>query len=64
MPQNQLFETVCPECEYPFKIESPEVNEIISCDDCGLNMSITAVDAQNQSIQLELTENDADDWGE
>ena len=64
MSQNRLFKTICPECEYPFKIESPEVNEVVCCDDCGLNMLITAVDVQKGAVQLQLTENEADDWGQ
>jgi lysine biosynthesis protein LysW len=64
MSQHEIYEAVCPECEYLFKIESPEINELINCDDCGLKMSIIGFDPQNKSVQLEMTQIEADDWGE
>ena len=64
MPENNVFETVCPECEYVFKLEDPEKDEVICCDDCGLNLLVRAVDAERRTVVLELTANQADDWGE
>ncbi|MEM9866053.1 MAG: lysine biosynthesis protein LysW [Bacteroidota bacterium] len=58
------FKAVCPECEYEFYIDDPEVNEIIVCPDCKLNLMIMSVNTVNKTVELELTETYADDWGE
>ncbi len=58
------FAASCPECEWGFGVESPTVGEVVVCPDCNLNLIITALNAEKLSIFLELTEANADDWGQ
>lgn len=58
------YSAVCPECEYEFFIDDPEIDEIIVCPDCKLSLIIKSVDTERMTVELELTENVADDWGE
>ncbi len=58
------FKAICPECEFEFNIEDPELDEVITCGDCSLNLQITKIDTKDKKVQFELTETDADDWGE
>lgn len=55
---------VCPECEYEFPTEAPLVGEVFPCLDCGLNLKVVGVDAGHERAAVELTESDADDWGQ
>lgn len=59
-----VYSAQCPECEWTFQIESPERNEVVRCGDCNLSLVIKALDEQKKALQLELTETDADDWGQ
>ncbi len=52
----------CPECGNKFIANDPEVGELLVCDDCGLNLIVKSLE-KDQAI-VELTETDAEDWGE
>lgn len=58
------FDVKCSECEYQFKIDTPEIGEVISCPDCGLNLKIQELSESENIAILVLTENDSMDWGE
>lgn len=58
------MKAICPECEWEFKIDEPEENEILACPDCSLNLKVRTIDAANDMVVLELTETAADDWGQ
>lgn len=60
--ENKINYVICTECEYQFKIEKPEIGEIITCYECGLNLKIIAID--NDSVKVELTDTEEEDWGE
>jgi lysine biosynthesis protein LysW len=60
----QLYTAECPECEWAFDIESPEQNEVVRCGDCNLSLIVKELDEQEKKVRLELTETDADDWGQ
>ncbi|HMB51682.1 MAG TPA: lysine biosynthesis protein LysW [Thermoanaerobaculia bacterium] len=60
----ELLQAVCPECEYEFEVEDPQRDEVLTCDDCSLNLRVTTVDAAAHRVGLELTETAAEDWGE
>lgn len=59
-----VFKAVCTECEWEFEFESPEVNEIVVCQDCKLNLLVVEANENTKSVKLELTETEADDWGQ
>lgn len=59
-----VYAAECPECEWAFNIESPVQNEVVRCGDCNLSLVVKALDEQGKKAQLELTETDADDWGQ
>ncbi len=59
-----VYTAECPECEWTFSIESPEHNEVVRCGDCNLSFVIKELDDQGQKVKLQLTETDADDWGQ
>jgi alpha-aminoadipate carrier protein LysW len=51
----------CPECAAEINIESDtEVNEIIVCPDCGVDLEVTAL----QPTAVELAPMVEEDWGE
>ncbi len=58
------YAAICPECEWKFNMEAPENNEIIVCQDCKLNLIVVDVAESENTITLQLTETDADDWGQ
>jgi DNA-directed RNA polymerase subunit RPC12/RpoP len=60
----QVYKATCPECEWTFNIECPEQNEVVRCGDCNLSLVIKKVEEGVRKVQLELTETDADDWGQ
>jgi lysine biosynthesis protein LysW len=59
-----VYAAECPECEWEFKIESPDRNEVVRCGDCNLSLIVRNLDEQDKKVTLELTETDADDWGQ
>lgn len=61
---SKTIKAICPECEWEFEVEEPEVNEVFICEDCGLNLKVTEIDLVHHRLALKLTETDADDWGE
>ncbi len=52
----------CPECEFDFSLEAPSKGEVIACPDCQLNLLVTGV--TGETVDVELTETDAEDWGQ
>lgn len=52
----------CPECGNQFVTKEPEIGELLVCSDCGLNLMVKALEG-NKAI-VELTETDAEDWGQ
>ncbi len=60
--KERVCQIECPECEFEFSVEAPMTGEVLSCPDCQLNLLITGVAAG--SVTVELTETDAEDWGE
>lgn len=52
----------CTECGEKFEVVDPEVGEIIVCMECGLNLKVISV--EEDKVKVELTDTDADDWGE
>ena len=52
---------VCLECEAEITLEDDaEVNEIIVCPDCGVDLEIVSLDP----AQIELAPMEEEDWGE
>ena len=64
MTPTELYDATCPECDFPFKAEDPTKGEVLACADCGLNFLVTSLDPVQKRVSLELTETNADDWGE
>jgi lysine biosynthesis protein LysW len=60
----RTFAAQCPECEWNFEIEDPQEGEVVQCADCNLNFLVKGMDPAAGRVHLELTETDADDWGE
>jgi alpha-aminoadipate/glutamate carrier protein LysW len=55
------MKTTCPECEAEITLAAnAEVNEIIVCPDCGVDLEITSLDP----VTLELAPMEEEDWGE
>ena len=52
----------CPECGNNFSTNDPEIGELLVCTDCGLNLLVKEL-VNNEAI-VELTETDAEDWGQ
>ena len=51
----------CPECAADITLdEDTEVNEIIVCPDCGVDLEVTALDPAT----VELAPMEEEDWGE
>jgi alpha-aminoadipate carrier protein LysW len=51
----------CPECAAEITLEeSVEVNEIIVCPDCGVDLEVTSLDP----AEVELAPMEEEDWGE
>ena len=51
----------CPECAADITLEeSTEVNEIIVCPDCGVDLEVTSLDP----AEVELAPMEEEDWGE
>ncbi|GAB4467113.1 MAG: lysine biosynthesis protein LysW [Anaerolineales bacterium] len=51
----------CPECAAEITLETGvEVNEIIVCPDCGVDLEVTALDP----AAVELAPMEEEDWGE
>jgi alpha-aminoadipate carrier protein LysW len=51
----------CPECAADITLEeSTEVNEIIVCPDCGVDLEVTSLDP----AAVELAPMEEEDWGE
>jgi alpha-aminoadipate/glutamate carrier protein LysW len=51
----------CPECVGDIALdETTEVNEIVVCSDCGVDLEITTLDP----IAVELAPMEEEDWGE
>jgi alpha-aminoadipate carrier protein LysW len=59
-----VIDVSCPECEYAFRIEDPQVGEVIVCGDCSLNLKVKEVDKAARTAVLELTKTRGEDWGE
>ena len=52
---------ICTECEAEITLEEgTEVNEIIVCPDCGVDLEVTALDP----AAVELAPMEEEDWGE
>jgi alpha-aminoadipate carrier protein LysW len=52
---------ICLECEAEITLEEDaEVNEIIVCPDCGVDLEIVSLDP----AQIELAPMEEEDWGE
>lgn len=51
----------CPECAADIALdEGTEVNEIIVCPDCGVDLEVTSLDP----VEVELAPMEEEDWGE
>jgi alpha-aminoadipate/glutamate carrier protein LysW len=51
----------CPECDAKVTLkEGTEVNEIITCDDCGAELEVRTT----EPITLEPAPQEEEDWGE
>ena len=51
----------CPECEAEITLdEGTEVNEIIVCSDCGVDLEVTSL----EPATVELAPMEEEDWGE
>jgi alpha-aminoadipate carrier protein LysW len=61
-PRRKIMTTVsCPECAAEITLEeSIEVNEIIVCPDCGVDLEVTSLDP----AEVELAPMEEEDWGE
>lgn len=60
----ETYSSLCPECEWAFEIEGPQVGEVVVCPDCNLNLLVITVDATTHKASLKLTEATTDDWGQ
>jgi len=60
--KQRICEVECPECEFQFSVEKPMVGEVLACPDCQLNLLVTAT--LGTQVEVELTETDAEDWGQ
>jgi alpha-aminoadipate/glutamate carrier protein LysW len=60
--RRKIMTTVsCPECAADITLEeSTEVNEIIVCPDCGVDLEVTSLDP----AEVELAPMEEEDWGE
>jgi len=56
------FKIECPECEFTFAADDPVKGEVLPCPDCQLNLLVTKV--ASGVVEVELTDTDAEDWGE
>jgi alpha-aminoadipate carrier protein LysW len=55
------MKTTCPECAAEFTLdENIELNEIIVCPECGVDLEVTSLDP----AVVELAPMEAEDWGE
>ena len=53
--------TTCPECAAEIALAADtEVNELLVCPDCGVDVEVTSLDP----VQLELAPMEEEDWGE
>jgi alpha-aminoadipate/glutamate carrier protein LysW len=53
--------TLCPECDAGITLETgTEVNEIIVCPDCGVDLEVLSLDP----AQVALALMEQEDWGE
>lgn len=59
-----IYLSRCPECDFDLRVEDPVPDEVLVCEDCGLNLAVVAVDAAAATLELRLTETRAEDWGE
>ncbi|WP_456409547.1 lysine biosynthesis protein LysW [Oceanithermus sp.] len=50
----------CPECGATLTLESPELGELLICDDCGAELEVVSV----EPLKVELAPEEAEDWGE
>jgi alpha-aminoadipate/glutamate carrier protein LysW len=51
----------CPECAAEIPLEDKtEINEIIVCSDCGVDLEITALNP----VAVQLAPMEQEDWGE
>ncbi len=62
MKQTKCYTIECPECEYKFDAEHLVKGEVLACPDCQLNLMITEIEGSQASV--ELTDTDAEDWGQ
>jgi lysine biosynthesis protein LysW len=60
----EIYKIKCPECEWEFRVEDPQINEIIACPDCKLNLKVVDIEESGRKIISEMTETEADDWGQ
>ncbi|MCL2505312.1 MAG: lysine biosynthesis protein LysW [Alphaproteobacteria bacterium] len=56
------YKTICSECDFEFLLDEPELGEVIVCPECGLNLIIKEI--EEESVVVELTETDIEDWGQ
>jgi len=50
----------CPECACGIELQSPEVGEITTCQDCGLELEVRSTDP----LRVEQAPPTEEDWGE
>ncbi len=57
----------CVECEAEFDIEEPDLGDLVSCPECGLEMEVTSVkplelEVVGEEEEEEEPEEEEDDW--
>ena len=56
-----VYQFTCPECDAEFELGADtEVNEIVVCPDCAVDLEVTSLDPAT----VELAPMEAEDWGE
>lgn len=59
-----IYRSRCPECDFDLQVEDPARDEVLVCEDCGLNLAVVALDPVAATLELRLSETRAEDWGE
>jgi alpha-aminoadipate carrier protein LysW len=69
MDKEALLMAACVECEAEFDIEEPELGDLVSCPECGLDMEIITIkplelEAVAEEEEEEEEPEEEDDWNE
>lgn len=52
----------CPECDGEINVKDVVEGEILTCDDCGVELEVKK--DRKGNIELKVAESEGEDWGE